>query len=102
MLYRCELDTLQYLTELLLCAMELYILLHINLSLQSWIMFYDSFQTLQYIIWYIFLFSSYVEQFLLLEPTDGMLCIVILVFYYGFFYFSVLQCPVLYSQIAIL
>jgi hypothetical protein len=33
MSYKHELDILQYLSELLLCAMELYILLHINLSL---------------------------------------------------------------------
>jgi hypothetical protein len=51
---------------LLLCAMELYIILQISLSLQLWIMFYDSLWTLQCIIWYILLFSSYVEQFLLI------------------------------------
>jgi hypothetical protein len=77
MLYMYELDILQDLIQLLLCAMELYILLHISLLLQSWIMFHASFRTLQYIIWYIFLFSSYVEQFLLLEPMGGMLCTVI-------------------------
>jgi hypothetical protein len=57
--------------------MELYILLDIGLFLQSWIMFYDSFQTLQYTIWYIYLLSSCVEQFLLLEPLGEMLCAVI-------------------------
>jgi hypothetical protein len=98
MLYRYELDTHipQYLIELLLCAMKLYILLHISLPLQSWIVFCDIFRTLHYIIWYIFQFSSYVEQLLLLEPIGGMLCAVILVFYCGFFYFPVLQCPILY------
>jgi hypothetical protein len=78
-MYVCmyELDILQYLIESLFCAMKLHILLHISLSLQCWIMFYDSFRTLQYIIWYIFLLSSYVEQFLLLEPT-GVVCCVLL------------------------
>jgi hypothetical protein len=77
MLYTYELDILRYLIELLLCTMKLYKLLHISLSLQSWIMFYDSFRTVQYIIWYVFLFSSYVQQFLFLEPIGGMLSAII-------------------------
>jgi hypothetical protein len=57
--------------------MELYILLHISLTLQSWSVFCDIFRALHYIIWYIFQFSSYVEHLLLLEPIAGMLCAVI-------------------------
>jgi hypothetical protein len=58
--------------------MELYILLLISFLLQSWIMFYDSLRTLQYILCYIFLFSSYVEKFyFVLEHMGKMLCAVI-------------------------
>jgi hypothetical protein len=76
MFHRYELDILQYLLSyyyvLLNCIYYCILAYCCNHGL-----FYDSFRTLQYVIWYIFLFSSYVEQFLLLEPMGGMLCAVI-------------------------